>query len=36
MFASALSDCSGLDLPDATDIILWHKMSHSKTSQIIG
>lgn len=36
MFASAMSDCSGLDLPEATDIVLWHKMSHSKTTQIIG
>lgn len=36
LFANALSDCSGIDIPEATDIILWHEMSREATKQIIG
>lgn len=36
MFASAVSDCAGVDLPEITDIILWHSMTHAEQSQIVG
>lgn len=36
MFASGLTDCSGLDLPSTTDIVLWHRMDAQKTHQIVG
>ena len=36
LWANGISDCSGIDLPEVTDIVLWHKMSPAKTQQIIG
>lgn len=36
LFANAINDCSGIDLPMTTDIILWHMMGSTKTNQIIG
>lgn len=36
LFANAIHDCSGIDLPMTTDIILWHMMGTTKTSQIVG
>ena len=36
MFANGITDCSGLNLPSTTDIVLWHKMDSYKTQQITG
>ena len=36
MFANGITDCSGLNLPQTTDIVLWHDMDTYKTQQIIG
>ena len=36
LWANGISDCSGIDLPEVTDIVLWHQMHASKTQQIIG
>ena len=36
LFASAMTDCSGIDLPNTTDIILWHKLPPATEQQVIG
>ena len=36
LFASAMTDCSGIDLPETTDIILWHKLNSASEQQVIG
>ena len=36
LFASAILDCSGIDLPETTDIVIWHQMATFKSNQIVG
>ena len=36
LFASAMTDCSGIDLPQTTDIVLWHKLPPATEQQVIG
>jgi hypothetical protein len=36
LFANAITSCSGINVPEATDVVLMHSMHRTKTAQIIG